>query len=444
MRKIRFFYEKNKNKWMLLLGLLSWLVLLNQAVERQVKEQSTLAQAVPSIEQDKDFASQLEEKGELAGIVQSAARDLVMTAAISFAGNKPDRIRVVLMDSGYESYYHSSVTLTCQGETVTLTPKSEELQNGSITYTDEAGITIESITRGGEHPVYFGTIEITRSSEGLLLINELPLEQYLEGVVPSEMPATYQMEALKAQAVCARTYARRQIEEKRMEAYGADVDDSVSCQVYLSQPLEETSTEAVHATEGQVLTQGGTLIEAYYFSTSSGMTSTDEVWGAVEASTYLHSVPCTFDSNLPWSSWSVTLPWETIAYNITRLYPALGTLKTLTITRKSQSGAVTALTIATDEGSAEVTGEYEVRQILSPAGSEIQLGDGSTTPGGTLLPSAYFTMEITPGQTITITGAGYGHGVGMSQNAANEMAKEGYTYEEILNYFFQDITITKS
>ena len=101
------------------------------------------------------------------------------------------------------------------------------------------------------------------------------------------MPSSYPLEALKAQAVCARTYAWKQIKEKKLEAYGADVDDSVNYQVYNNIGREANATQAVKETKGRILSQRGEPIEAYYFSTSAGMTSTDEIWGAKSAAPYL-------------------------------------------------------------------------------------------------------------------------------------------------------------
>ena len=111
------------------------------------------------------------------------------------------------------------------------------------------------------------------------MINELSVEDYLKAVVPSEMPSSYGMEALKAQAVCARTYAYKQMEDARLKEYGADVDDSVNFQVYRNLSPTEPTDQAVESTRGEILCQNGEPIEAYYFSTSSGRTSTDEGMG---------------------------------------------------------------------------------------------------------------------------------------------------------------------
>ena len=120
-----------------------------------------------------------------------------------------------------------------------------------------------------------------------------------------------------------------------------------------------------------------------------------------------------------------------------------GKLLGLQITRKNESSAVTGLTVNTELGSFLVEGEYDVRRFLTPAGCQITEQDGSAVTGGTLLPSAYFTMEQEAGNMIRIQGKGYGHGVGMSQSGADQMAEEGYTCQEILEYFFKDIQITR-
>ena len=103
-----------------------------------------------------------------------------------------------------------------------------------------------------------------------------------------------------AQAVCARTYAWKQMQGEGVSGYPADVDDSVSYQVYGNIQPQESTSEAVEETKGLILTREGEPIEAYYFSTSAGATSTDEIWGAEEAAPYLKSVVCEFDENSPW------------------------------------------------------------------------------------------------------------------------------------------------
>ena len=391
-------------------------------------------------------------------------------------------IRVVLMDTGYQSYYHHSVTVEIEGKQEVFDPDSEVFSQGSVTLSSPDGFGLLSVERTCGHPHYKGKLTIYREPEGLLLVNTIPLEEYLKAVLPSEMPADYETEALKAQAVCARTYASKQMLEKRMEPYHADVDDSVSCQVYGNIEPEKTTDLAVEDTEGMVLEQDDQLIEAYYFSTSAGQTSTNEIWGNDEKLPYLQSVSCEFDADYPWRSWKTELSKEKLKKNLQELvnpeeirwkanenWPVLPgweklRAENLEITKMSQSRAVTELTVtlscelpsheentageAEEEktkvyGTAAVHGEYEVRRLLAPGGNEIFLSDGTAVSGGNLLPSAYLKLDDSDGEILKISGNGYGHGVGMSQNGANEMAKQGYTCDQILNYFFRDVSICR-
>ena len=138
------------------------------------------------------------------------------------------------------------------------------------------------------------------------MVNELPLENYLCKVVPSEMPASYQKEALKAQAICARSYAYRQIMDYAYPEYQAHVNDSTDYQVYNNSASQQAATEAVQETAGKVLKYNGNIITAYYYSTSCGKTTTMAAWGTKEKAenAYLQSVEVKdqtgdYERNLP-------------------------------------------------------------------------------------------------------------------------------------------------
>lgn len=360
----------------------------------------------------------------------------------SKTGGEEPVIRVLLMDSGYNSYFHPELVLVCNGKETVYTPETVKAEGGFVTVPEcGGGIRITSIRRQNGNPVYEGSFHIMAKEEGLVVVNVLPLESYLKAVVPSEMPSGYEKEALKAQAVCARTYAWIHIQEQGLEEYGADVDDSVNYQVYQNIPPQESTTEAVMETRGQILCQNGEPVETYYFSTSAGVTSTDEIWGADSAAPYLKSVSCSFDSGEPWSRWQVEIPWRNLEERAKEALGESGGLTGISITEKQESGAVTGLSAVTEAGVLDLGDEYAVREFLSPSGCVITENDGTETEGGALLPSSYFTMEADPGVSVVITGGGYGHGVGMSQTGANEMAKQGYDSEEILDYFFKDVEI---
>lgn len=438
MKKTRFFYEYP----FLLAVLLGWLSLCDCAMARQVQvRKAELQEKRNELNRQKVQEKTAEQEVSTSADTQKQETMSRKTENKKKAGIRQEvEIRVALTDSDFQSIYHDTVTVSLNGKEMVY--EADELkQNEEVISIPEqdTGISIPSIQRQCGIPAYKGRIEIHPEEEGLLLLNILPLEEYLKAVVPSEMPSTYEMEALKAQAICARTYAWKQMQDGRLSKYGADVDDSVSYQVYQNVAPQETTTRAVEETEGIILSQNGQPVEAYYFSTSAGMTSTDEIWGADDASAYLKSVPCEFDSEEPWSAWEVTIPRENLEKKAESLLNLTGSFKAVSIRKKSQSGAVTELSVTTESGSGELTGEYDIREFLSPKDCQITEKDGSTTKGGTLLPSAYFEILSQNQKGITLKGGGYGHGVGMSQTAANEMAKEGYTCEEILNYFFRDI-----
>ena len=332
--------------------------------------------------------------------------------------------------AGSEELLHPADTLTmAPGKTFIVKPESED---GKIYLCNGNGTAVSN--------GYAGTIEVRSTENGYTVVNELPLEEYLYAVVPSEMPSSFSPEALKTQAVCARSYVYMQLMRADLAAYGAHINDSTSYQVYNKVEKTKESVAAVDATCGQVLTWNGKVVEAYYFSTSAGVTSTDEIWGSDEAAPYLRSVPCKFDEEEPWSSWIVELPWKMLEDRIRE--KGEGTvLRSVTVTRRSESGAATALEAVSDKDSCIIENEYEIRKFLAPVNCMITEKDGTETTGGSLLPSAYFELERTQNGNLQVRGKGYGHGVGMSQTGADKMAEQGYDYREILDYFFRNITV---
>ena len=202
-------------------------------------------------------------------------------------------IRVLIRTGNYENIYHKEVDFKSQtglyveqngkiseyskNETFILTP--EMLEKGDIcVYAKGQGRVVLSNVARSETVSYRGIMECYGTDMGIILINELPVEEYLYGVVPSEMPSAYPLEALKAQAICARTYMYF---HKKMYAYPewkANVDDSSLYQVYLNIGENDNSNEAVDSTNGEVITYKGDVIESFYYASSSGVSSGYEVW----------------------------------------------------------------------------------------------------------------------------------------------------------------------
>ena len=227
-------------------------------------------------------------------------------AAIINEAIKAENIRVLLSVNQTANYLHEQVVISSQdsfnvtvAETVTEFQPGEELvldyesvkQAGERIFvkacTESGKIQLKSVRRSYGSPLYRGTIEIAATDGGLLLVNELPLEEYLYSVVPSEMPVSHGEEALKVQAVCARSYAYQQLMANRYARYGAHVDDTVNCQVYNNAAETQSTIYAVKDTYGKVMQYADAVVTAFYFSTSSGYTSSiEEVWESNAAVEY--------------------------------------------------------------------------------------------------------------------------------------------------------------
>ncbi|MDF2538338.1 MAG: putative rane protein [Herbinix sp.] len=230
-----------------------------------------------------------------------------ISAALITEVIKAENIRVLLKTTDFSSVYHNKVEFTSEtdfivsnkeketpykaGEIVTIEPGNELLKEGRLTVktsSDQGKIQILSLVRSSKNPKYRGSIEISEDEKGLLIVNDLPMEEYLYAVIPSEMPTYYGIEPLKVQAVCARSYAYKHLMANSLSMYGAHVDDSVSYQVYNNIAENEDSILAVKDTYGKVIEYKGDVITAYYFSTSCGhTTSVQYVWSNGEPTPYL-------------------------------------------------------------------------------------------------------------------------------------------------------------
>lgn len=378
------------------------------------------------------------------------------------AGENPD-IRVLLMTDGYQKETHAKAVLSAESGLVvnwgdreeevegklTVEPEDDRLKEGVIRVRAREGkVKVETLHRGYGTPSYAGVIELRAAGEEMVLINELPLETYLEGVVPSEMPASYEPEALKAQAVCARSFACRQMESFGYPEYQAHVNDSTDYQVYGNSKPAESAGEAVRATAGEAVRYQGKVVTTYYYSTSCGRTTNVEAWGTRpgKANAYLQSVEVKgeagdYEKDLPWYRWEARIPEEVLSRLIREnIKEDIGTVEELTVTKRGPGDVALAIQAAGEKGAVTVETENKIRRALGGEGYEIRKQDGTTVSSSKLLPSAFFTVKKEK-DCFVIRGGGYGHGIGMSQNGANEMAKQGMDYREILTLFYQGVTI---
>ena len=402
-------------------------------------------------------------------------------------------IRVLLMNSDFSSCFHERAELTIRGGAqveyenrdgevlieeisdgakLSITPEDGRLEYGSMVIrpVQEEAIAITTIERAQGTPVYGGSLEIRREEEGLVLVNDLYLEDYLKKVVPSEMPPSYEMEALKAQAVCARTYAYRQIQGNAYSQYGAHVDDSTNYQVYNNTASDPRTDEAVLATYGQMLFWDGEAIEAFYFSTSCGHTTDGSVWGAAGAALpYLQAVEVrerretldledndafdafirskdipAYDSDFPMYRWNVSIP----ASLLEGRFEGVGQVQNMAVTERGPGGIAQEIQIQGSSGTAQIRTQSQIRSQLGDASLVFHRNDGTDLTGSATLPSAFISIHTEKSEdgsiVFRIYGGGFGHGAGMSQNGAQGMAKAGKSYREILDFFYREAQVTES
>lgn len=268
-------------------------------------------------------------------------------------------------------------------------------------------------------------------------IEEVPIEAYVRGVVAAEMPIEFELEALKAQALAARTYIVRRIQERdtsQVPAVGAIVTDTITHQAYLNE--DELSSKwsgkdaaanmeklnrAVAETKGQILLYEGKPIDAVFFSTSNGYTeNSEDYWG--KSIPYLRSVPSPWDVKLsPRYKATVKIPYKTF------------------LSRLGLSGAASASGAVTGSKVTQRTDGHRIGRIRIGG----KLFSGREVREKLELNSSQFEWKL-KGSEVEITTYGYGHGVGMSQWGANGMAKEGKKAEDIVRYYYTGIQIGRS
>lgn len=493
-------------------------------------------------------------KDEEAENTVSGGNALAQKAPVVYTGE--ETIRVLIQNSDYQGIYHKEVKLSCDtewelhygldGELTEKHAGGEELLLGenSAWFTECARIVLSPAEDGGKisllsvnrsqgTPAYRGSMEIRKTGQGFVVINELPVEEYLYGVVPSEMPVSYPMEALKAQAICARTYVYAHLESPGYGEYGAHVDDSTGYQVYNNTAEKEEAIQAVQETKGEVVRLNGELVDTYYYSTSCGFGADERVWnpGEEKKVSYLTAVSISetamqqdqnsaeiprteyftaqdmcrgdyfheflqnppetdFERQEPWYRWSITvesLDTESLRKVLKERQEAepdrilvekssnagnavsnagnagsnvgnagsnaevagewedIGRITDICIGKRGDGGIAESLVIKGEKKTVTVLSQYNIRAVLCAGGVTAVRQDGSKVELKMLLPSAFFEIEsVKEGENMIgykLYGGGYGHGAGMSQNAARHMAEKGYTTADILLFFYRDCKI---
>ena len=319
----------------------------------------------------------------------------------------------------------------------------------------DSAMKLLTVNKSQGFPKYKGCVEITKVQEGYHIVNEVDMENYVAGVIPSEMPTSYGIEALKVQAIAARTYGVASKESSKFIQYGAQIDDTTASQVYNNLAPNPLAYEATAATEGNVLAYKGNLLSSKFFATSCGYTANyGEVWASGEnfpsdtppymiagrqytgdkivenmkdEKTAYKFFKLTandldaFDENSSWFRWQVQLSQEELSdlvnNAISKLandYPALikvkvdnewksqgvegiGEIQNLQVVERGEGGNVMTLILEGSKATIKVSTEYVIRRLLAGAGNPgimVTRSDGSTTNPMSLLPSAFFAPDI--------------------------------------------------
>lgn len=438
-------------------------------------------------------------------------------AAIKTSDEAMQSIRVVLKDSNFDSYFHELVSISCdsdfeliagqdtktieKGTVLDINPDSELFVTNRIIFkpkTNTGQFKIHSLNRSQGVPSYRGILEIEKTKDGILIVNEILLDEYLYSVVPSEMPSSYPKEALKAQAISARTYAYMHMMHAGMGKYGAHVDDSTAFQVYNNCQETRSTTEAVCETQNELLTYDGKPVSTYFYSTSCGQGTDLSAWKYKEGQfcdedmiylksmvfsssvteectdfdTFIRSFPKEYyESNETYFRWKYQSEFDSEIFykTLKECFEANpqtvltlvdddycskeikddSKIKSMEIVERGPGNVATKLAVETQKNNYLVLTEKNIRTVLVGSSTEIGLSDQYQKEGsvGKLLPSAFCVIETEENKlgvtSYTVYGGGYGHGIGMSQNGAKDMANVGINYREILQKSYLGTEIVK-
>lgn len=367
--------------------------------------------------------------------------------------------------------------------------------NGKLVYTTKNLLIIEnkgrilfnSITRRNINPSYLGNFIISIKNGMLNVVNEIYIEDYLKTVVPSEMSSSFGLEALKAQAVCARTYAFNDIKNTKYFNEGYHVDDSVMSQVYNNTVENTLANQAIMETSLQILTYKNMPFSATFFSSCGGTTAdVGEVWfpdnkyfvkddDAYKGVSYNNEIDyqneaeclkfyqdlniLSYDRGSRFYRWKyeVNLSSQELYSSLTilhknyptKIYKILNnkehlvdkieenlTFTSFDVAVRGKSGIIIALDINFDNVTYRVYGELNIRRLFKNIIISTFRDSNESLESFSFLPSAYFAIETT--DKITFYGGGYGHGCGMSQYGAYGLSNAGYSYDEILQFYYNN------
>ena len=368
----------------------------------------------------------------------------------------------------------SSITLSTDGNLMKNGSPIGSRFNATPSNVTEADVF--SSTAGyiviGKKP-YRGSVRFVKSGSQLKSVNIVDVDDYIRGVLPKEIGTTTPMEALKVQAVVSRSFAYANW--NKFAKYGYNLDDSSASQAYAGMSVESPMTDrAVAETKGQVLYYKGDVANTIFHATSGGETEAiEEVWGGY-TSPYLKALKDPYSLNTRHATWEATLS----SGDIRRAFPSVGEPTLLEVLERSSTGRIKSMAVVGTSGREIVTGNqfrmklgsikvksanfgtegsarpserpltvitstgirpYANDRIISAAG--IRMGSTDAVIRATGMDSASaqkatYNDRMPIQGSITLKGTGYGHGVGLSQYGAIEMAKAGKNYKAILSFYY--------
>ena len=401
------------------------------------------------------------------------------------------------IQNGQEIYYGEAGTTLDEADISSLLARQESPEDGSVCLTigvlkdgewDQTALMQLRMDSEEESEIYQGMLTIsiaddnTQGGQMYYLVNKLPLENYLYYVLPSEMPSDYPAEALKAQAICARSYAMIQIMQGKLTEYGADVDDTTSFQVYHAIGTTQAAIDAVNATSGKYISYNGEPIEAFYYACSCGHSTTADIWKNAFERDYSYLTEKdygTLEQESPWYTWTyqaqlinrqilknrlIDLLNSNIEYikiyefnssgaereitnrsQMRSVLDQISTVQNMEIDERLSGDVVNVLKITAGRYHIMVEGEYNIRKVLTADEYVLIKQDQSESDHLTMVPSGFFELQTVKenGNVIgyVLKGGGFGHGVGMSQYGARYLAEQGKDYEYILTYYYENVTI---
>ncbi|GEM_PF-5484073 len=282
-------------------------------------------------------------------------------------------------------------------------------------------LSMESGYLNFEEIEYRGRVELLRSGSEIKVINELPLNKYLYGVIKKELAPDWPMEVMKAQAVASRSFALNMMAADDIGDGNLRAD--VSAQVYEGKTAEsERGRQAVEATRGEILVYAGEIVPAYFHANSGGYIEDGRhIWGG-DGFPFIEPGPDSWSEQTQHYRWEEELPIAEINDRLAAAgHTAMGSNPDLRSAGFLRSGRASEVSYRSASGERVNLNANEFRMAI----------------GGDKIRSSWFEEIQRSGQNIVFEGRGWGHGVGMSQWGAKEMAEAGKSYSEILQFYFR-------